>query len=78
MVKSCPGADCEKFNYQKNIDKGLLLCYTIITKAKGIKKMRDYFKRIRCHEGFNRLYIPNKQTRQRAKREVKKELNNND
>ena len=40
--------------------------------------MRDYFKRIRCHEGFNRLYAPNKQTRQKAKREVKKELNNND
>ena len=36
--------------------------------------MRDYFKRIRCHEGFNRLYISNKQTRARAKREVKKLL----
>ena len=36
--------------------------------------MRDYFKRIRCHDGFNRLYTPNKQTRQRAKREVKKLL----
>ena len=38
--------------------------------------MRDYFKRIRCHDGFNRLYTPNKQTRQRVKREVKKLLTN--
>ena len=38
--------------------------------------MKDYFKRIRCHEGFNRLYISNKITRQRAKREVKKFLTN--
>ena len=38
--------------------------------------MRDYFKRIRCHDGFNRLYTPNKQTRQRTKREVKKLLTN--
>ena len=36
--------------------------------------MRDYFKRIRCHDGLNRLYTPNKQNRQRAKREVKKLL----
>ena len=36
--------------------------------------MRDYFKRIRCHDRFNRFYTPNKQTRQRAKREVKKLL----
>ena len=40
--------------------------------------MRDYFKRIRCHDCLNRLYTSNKVARQRAKREVKKELNNND
>lgn len=36
--------------------------------------MRDYFKRIRCHDCFNRLYTSNKVARQRAKREVKKLL----
>lgn len=36
--------------------------------------MRDYFKRIRCHDGFCRFDNPNKTARTRAKREVKKEL----
>lgn len=39
--------------------------------------MRDYFKRIRCHDRFNRLDTSNKIARQRAKREVKKLLTNN-
>ena len=38
--------------------------------------MRDYFKRIRCHDRFNRLSCVNKTTRQRAKRELKKYLTN--
>ena len=36
--------------------------------------MRDYFKRIRCHDGFCRLDNKNKITRTRAKREVRKAL----
>ena len=36
--------------------------------------MKDYFKRIRCHDGYCRFDINNKIARTRAKREVKKEI----
>ena len=33
--------------------------------------MKDYFKRIRCHDGYCRFDCTNKTTRTRAKRELK-------
>ncbi len=36
--------------------------------------MKDYFKRIRCHDGYCRLDYTNKIVRTRAKREAKKEI----
>ena len=38
--------------------------------------MRDYFQRIRCHDDYCRLGNPNKTARTRAKRELKKEIKN--
>ncbi len=34
--------------------------------------MRDYFKRVRCREKFNRLDMTNKTARAIAKRELRK------
>ena len=35
--------------------------------------MKDYFKRIRCRDGFKRLEMPNRKARAIAKRELKKD-----
>jgi len=35
--------------------------------------MRDYFKRVRCRDGYCRMDCTNKVARQRAKREMRKE-----
>ena len=39
--------------------------------------MKDYFQRIRCHDRFNRLDASNKLVRQRAKKELQKEIKKN-
>ena len=43
----------------------------IATITKKKKKMRDYFKRARCRDGYCRLDCTNKTARARAKRELK-------
>ena len=64
-----------QFVYKLPIDKWGYMWYNSTIK-RGDDPMRDYFKRIRCHDRFNRLYCVNKTTRQRAKRELKKYLTN--
>jgi len=47
--------------------------YYIQKEKRRIKEMRDYFKRVRCRDGYCRMDCTNKVARQRAKREIRKE-----